>query len=256
MRIVAKAAGVLALIGGILAAIMVIGGPSAHRFGFLDWEPSLGIFALSILLSAITLVLALVGLVFGFFAKPSTGIVSPLLGGVLAAGILVAVSPGVMVLLDDQVPPIHDITTDTENPPEFVDLVPLREKDGASNPPDYAGEDVAEQQRKYYPDIVPMCFRQPLDTVFERAKQTVENCGWSLVAGHKDGGRIEAMETSFWFGFTDDVVIRVRSETPEITRLDIRSKSRVGISDLGVNSRRIRNFRTDFGTEAAVACPS
>ena len=136
-------------------------------------------------------------------------------------------------------PYIHDISTDTENPPEFVDVLPLRAE--APNPPEYAGEDVAAQQRDAYPDIQPLLSALPPAQTFDLALEIAGGKGWEIVAAVPAEGRIEATATTFWFGFKDDVVIRIRPENGG-SRLDIRSKSRVGRSDVGANAKRIRAF--------------
>lgn len=136
-------------------------------------------------------------------------------------------------------PFIHDISTDTENPPQFVDVAPLRA--GAPNPVEYAGEEVAQQQREAYPDIRTLEFPESADATFSRALAVAKEMGWEIVAARADEGRIEATATTLWFGFKDDVVIRVEP-TASGSRLDIRSKSRVGRSDVGANAARIRAF--------------
>lgn len=138
------------------------------------------------------------------------------------------------------VPPIHDISTDLENPPEFVDVAPLRAD--APNPVEHPGREVAEQQSEAYPDLVPIRVAAPRDEVFAAAVAVVEDMGWALVAQAPGEGRIEATDTTFYFGFRDDVVIRLRRER-ELTVIDVRSKSRVGMSDVGTNATRIRSFR-------------
>lgn len=140
-------------------------------------------------------------------------------------------------------PHIHDITTDTADPPEFVAVLPLRAD--APNPPEYAGEEIAVQQRAAYPDIQPL--RLPLAPVqaFERALATADSQGWHIVAAALPEGRIEATATTFWFGFKDDVVIRVTPDNGG-SRIDMRSKSRVGGSDVGANAARIRAFFADL----------
>ena len=138
------------------------------------------------------------------------------------------------------VPPIHDISTDLETPPEFVDIAPLRAD--APNPVEHPGEEVAGQQREAYPDLVPIRVATPREQVFAAAVAVVERAGWELVAQAPGEGRIEATDTTFYFGFKDDVVIRLRREG-ELTVVDVRSKSRVGGSDVGTNAARIRDFR-------------
>jgi uncharacterized protein (DUF1499 family) len=140
-------------------------------------------------------------------------------------------------------PFIHDITTDTEQPPEFVAVVPLRA--GATNPVDYPGEETAAQQREAYPDVRPLVLEQAPGAAFERALDTARGQGWKIVAAVPEEGRIEATATTFWFGFKDDVVIRI-TPLESGTRIDIRSKSRVGRSDVGANAARIRKFLGAF----------
>jgi uncharacterized protein (DUF1499 family) len=136
-------------------------------------------------------------------------------------------------------PFIHDVTTDTNNPPAFVAVRPLRAD--APNPPEYAGEEVARLQREGYPDIKPLHTDQPREKVYEDALQTAREQGWDIVAAVPEDGRIEATDTTTWFGFKDDVVIRVASDG-DGSRVDIRSKSRVGGSDVGANAERIRGY--------------
>jgi len=141
------------------------------------------------------------------------------------------------------VPPIHDITTDIQNPPEFVAMERLRAD--APNPPEYAGEETAEQQREAYPDIQPITISAPVQEVIDEIVMIVSDRGWKLVSINRQDGRIEATEKLAWFGFKDDVVFRV-TETDEGTRVDMRSKSRIGRSDVGVNADRISQFLSDL----------
>lgn len=141
--------------------------------------------------------------------------------------------------LTQTVPPIHDITTDTENPPLFSALLEAR-KD-APNPSFYGGPEVAEQQEKAYPDIESLHLPIPPHKAFEKALTVVRDLGWDLVATSPAEGRIEASDTTFWFGFTDDMVIRITPDGKG-SRIDIRSVSRVGKSDVGTNAKRIRRF--------------
>jgi uncharacterized protein (DUF1499 family) len=140
-------------------------------------------------------------------------------------------------------PFIHDITTDTEHPPQFVAVAPLRAD--APNPVEYPGEETAAQQREAYPDIRPLELARSPAEVFDRALETARAQRWEIVAAEPEEGRIEATATTFWFGFKDDVVIRI-TPTASGTRLDIRSKSRVGRSDVGANAERIRRFTSAF----------
>src|SRR6266540_4924844 len=140
-----------------------------------------------------------------------------------------------------RVPAIHDITTDTVHPPTFVALGAART--AAPNGLAYEGATVAAAQQRAYPDLVP--YLSPLSpaTLFAQAEAVARTLGWEIVAAEPQQGRLEATDTSLLFGFTDDIVIRI---TPHArgSQLDIRSMSRVGRSDVGVNAHRIRRFLT------------
>lgn len=157
----------------------------------------------------------------------------------LVIGLAFAYVPWQWKQTAESVPYIHDITTDTDNPPDFVAAATLR-KEG-DHPITYDGPEAAIQQREGYPDLVPLVTQTPKDQVFEAAKATLIAMGLKLSDADPASGRIEATQKSFWYGFTDDVVVRV-AESPEGTRVDVRSKSRVGRSDLGQNAKRIRTF--------------
>jgi uncharacterized protein (DUF1499 family) len=139
-----------------------------------------------------------------------------------------------------RVPPIHDITTNIGNPPRFVAVVPLRAS--APNPPDYLGGETAELQRQFYPDIMTQVYVQAPGDVYAAATDVISDMGWEMVDANLNEGRIEATDTTRWFGFKDDVVIRLQAGPAQSTVMDMRSKSRVGRSDIGVNANRIRTF--------------
>ena len=121
------------------------------------------------------------------------------------------------------------ITTDTEKPPQF------------KRPLSYGGPQVAEQQRKAYPDIQPAVLAAGPEAAFARALAAAQAMGWDIVDAQPKEGRIEATATTFWFGFKDDVVVRI---TPLAagSRIDVRSKSRVGRGDTGTNAQRVRAY--------------
>lgn len=142
------------------------------------------------------------------------------------------------------VPPIHDISTDTIDPPTFVAVLPLRQD--ARNSVEYGGEAIAEQQRRAYPDLQPLRLAMPPESAFEVALNSARSMGWEIVTAQPEQGRIEATATTLWFGFKDDVAIRVRADGNG-SRVDVRSLSRVGQSDLGANARRIRAYLARLG---------
>ncbi len=144
------------------------------------------------------------------------------------------------------IPPIHDISTDVNNPPRFVDVLPLRVD--AANTTDYGNypnmtpQRLGELTREAYPDLVTRRIDMSPAQVFERALEAVERLGWDLVAAVPDDGRIEATDTTFWFRFKDDVVIRIQPSGDGGSLVDARSTSRVGLGDVGTNARRLRAF--------------
>lgn len=159
---------------------------------------------------------------------------------IYAAMALVAVGmPVSMMSKASAVPPIHDITTDVTNPPEFVAIAPLRE--GAPNPVSYEGGDVTKQQLEAYPEIKTQLLPQSINEVYIAAERTIDVLGWERVTEGALPNTLEATDTTTWFGFKDDVVVRLTVQNDD-TLVDVRSKSRVGKSDLGKNAQRIDAF--------------
>ena len=137
-----------------------------------------------------------------------------------------------------QVPMIHDISTDRDNPPAPVALLARRGAD--ANPLDYSAA-VATAQAAAYPDIQPLYLSGEPQQALVRAQQAARALGWQVVDVDAAAGRLEATDTTFWFGFVDDIVVRVVAEG-ERSRVDVRSVSRVGKGDVGKNAARIRAF--------------
>lgn len=185
-------------------------------------------------------------IIFAIVTRPSAGRLT-LLSIAAVTGLIAFYLPYAQYQTAQSVPPIHDISTDLENPPEFVAIAPLRAD--APNPVDYAGEETAVQQREAYPELRPTQFALPAADVFVEALAVVEQSGWELVDSVQNAGdesaRIEATATTKWFGFKDDVVIRI-VENDNGSVLDIRSKSRVGRSDVGMNAKRINAFLSEL----------
>src|SRR5699024_9660647 len=142
----------------------------------------------------------------------------------------------------NQFPPIHDITTDTQHPPSFKNIVALRAD--AANDTAYGGPEVAQIQHKHYPDIQTLVVDADYEEAFDRALQAAKKRPWEkIVTSNRQVGLIEASDKLPWFGFIDDIVIRVDSTTNEgQTKIDVRSVSRIGKGDIGVNAQRIRDY--------------
>ena len=143
-------------------------------------------------------------------------------------------------LVARSVPPIHDISTDLANPPGFPALADVRRLSGAN--PLERTKAVTAAQLAGYPGLVGLTLDVPAAQAFDRALKAVKTEGWSVAVAEPDQGHIEATATTALFGFRDDVSIRVERIGPKRSRIDMRSVSRQGVSDLGTNAARIRRF--------------
>ena len=160
------------------------------------------------------------------------------------------------------VPAIHDVSTDLADPPAFQTLT-LR-ADNLDNIPGADDKDMrglTPQQRwalvhqKAYGDIRSVRSNDPVPVVIAKAERLAKARGWDIAISLLEEGHLEATETSAFFRFKDDVVLRVRpSETGEGSIVDMRSVSRVGVSDLGMNAKRVRAFLADL-TGTVTAAP-
>jgi len=232
-------------IGAGLALVnLLVAGMTPLVSLYLD-VPGLPAFQVFYFAVQLGMVLALVGLLFAIITAflgqaPAwkRGLVILLLGLSPMGAVLVTLGPTSMLS-----PMIHDITTDTTDPPEFVEARKLR-KDW-ENSLDYGGEKVASRQLSAYPDIKPVFTRQNREEALTEATRVVKDLRWEFTNVDYEEGIIEAYDTSRIFGFVDDIVIRVRSHD-DGSRVDIRSVSRLGISDLGKNAERIRQFIKTF----------
>ncbi|OYQ27114.1 hypothetical protein CHU93_11440 [Sandarakinorhabdus cyanobacteriorum] len=210
----------------LAAALLVLLAGPLLNFGLVNWQAALGLFAGAAVPAGIGGLFCLARLI-----RRRGGVVTVIAA---AAGIAAATIPMAIVLMAADKPVINDISTDTANPPEFVALTADR-RGADANPPEYNPAFAPEQSRAY-PQIRPLDLPLPRDKAFRLALAACK--GWEIIASDADAGRIEAVARVPWWGFRDDIVIRL-TEVPGGTRVDIRSKSRVGTSDLGVNARRI-----------------
>jgi uncharacterized protein (DUF1499 family) len=131
-------------------------------------------------------------------------------------------------------PYINDITTDPDQPPSFIPARPYQAH-------------FAELQRIGYPELRPLELAAPPAQAFARALDALRAMDLEIVAADESAGRIEAVATTRWFGFKDDVAVRI-APLGAGSRIDVRSKSRVGRSDLGTNAKRIQEFLTRVAT--------
>lgn len=233
----------LAVIGVVVAVAALL----AARAGIMLPLAAMGAYAAASLLLLLAAIFAAIGLLrsggtAGTASRNATWLA-------LLVGLAVTVGNGLTLARGMKAPPIHDITTDTTNPPAFVAILPLRRLD-ARNAADYAGPAVAAVQEKAFPDIRPLVVPQPVEAVFAAARAVVTDRGWTLVDASLPDGRIEATAETPWMHFKDDVVIRIRQEA-DGTRVDMRSTSRVGKGDLGVNAARVRDFLASLKSRLA-----
>lgn len=234
-----KAVTPVLLLALLAALLLLIAGPGT-RFELWDFRTGFGLMRWAVYLGGAAAVLSIVLLLVPRLRRAAAGrLVAALVIGLLAAGI-----PLNGVRIARSVPPIHDISTDTERPPAFVAVLPLRA--GAPNPAEHAGAELAKTQREAYPDLASHRLDLAPGAAFERAAQAARDMGWDIVDTDAASGRIEATDTTFWFGFKDDVVVRVEPDGSG-SRIDVRSVSRVGMSDVGANARRIRAYLARIG---------
>ncbi|KFI22108.1 DUF1499 domain-containing protein [Nitrosococcus oceani] len=244
----------VALLGitiAFLSALAAVSSGFGHRLGAWHFTTGFLILRWASFGALAAIVLSLWG---AFRTRPQRkrrGFWHALLG--LALSLALVSIPLYWLLMARSVPPIHDITTDTDNPPAFSALLPVRAE--APNPSYYGGPSIAAQQQKAYPDIKPLYLSLNPKTILDEALAIARGLGWKVIAVEsretaKGGIRLEATDTTLWFGFSDDVVVRI---TPfdDGSRVDVRSVSRVGRSDVGTNARRIRAFLAALKERAA-----
>lgn len=207
-------------------------------------------------LSILSGVFGLISLILAFVVTPRKGLVAGVIGlliGGFALGKLAATKNAVYV----ELPFIHDVTTDTQDPPVFGTVVMgERAKVKGVNTTDYAGKMapvfkdekpageklVSVLQTKAFPEIRPLVLSDPKDVVFGEALATAKSMGWDIKEEDLAAGRIDATDTTFWYGFEDDITIRLRDGKGGGTIVDVRSISRIGGSDLGKNAERVKAF--------------
>ena len=218
-----------------LSAFLLVALPGPlYKYGVVDLGTAFTGFKFGVFAGIAALILLVLQILF----KRKTVTLGSTIMALLLSTIAIAI-PLSMLNKGKSVPPIHDISTDLVNPPEFVAIAPLRAD--APNPVEYAGVEVATQQRAAYPELQTLNYTQSKSELVEATKQAIDHLGWQLVNIDADQGIIEATDRTMWFGFKDDVIVRITDNGSE-RLVDIRSKSRVGGSDLGKNAERIHDF--------------
>ena len=218
-----------------LSAFLLVALPGPlYKYGVVDLGTAFTGFKFGVFAGIATLILLVLQILF----KRKTVTLGSTIMALLLSTIAIAI-PLSMLNKGKSVPPIHDISTDLVNPPEFVAIAPLRAD--APNPVEYAGVEAATQQRAAYPELQTLNYPQSKSELVEATKQAIDHLGWQLVNIDADQGIIEATDRTMWFGFKDDVVVRI-TDNGSRRLVDIRSKSRVEGSNLGKNAERIHGF--------------
>ena len=264
----------IALIVSLLSVVWFAIAALGSKWGFWHWSFGLGTMTVGlgqyVVFGAAGLAISalLIGLLTPGRVKPTILGIGALLVSVLLAGRLVGLGAGAA-----SVPSIHDIQTDWADPVVLsqtmmsargADSNPVRYGEEAiyrdANHPRFGGkliadiqeaaecashdEDVCEDSEtpKPYKPLEPLLIAAPRAQVFEAASRIATQRGWEIVTSDAGAGILEATHTSGWWGFKDDVAIRIREAEGNTTRIDMRSISRVGGSDLGANARRVSAF--------------
>ncbi|MBP19246.1 MAG: DUF1499 domain-containing protein [Pseudomonadales bacterium] len=228
-----------------LSVFLLVSGPMGYKTGITALIPSLMSLlvavaaAMLVFLASVILVIVAIK---GDLVKDRNLI---LIAMVICVVPIVAMLP--QILKARSVPPIHDISTDTRSPPQFDAVIALRED--AANSLDYQYEGsvakLAEETLGAYPELKPLQTPLSVAEAVERSVEVLTNQGLEIVNSNNESGIVEATATTFWFGFKDDLVVRVVSDGSG-SKIDVRSVSRVGQSDIGANAERIARFLDAF----------
>ena len=225
---------ILVLLMSLAAFLLVTLPGPLYRSGLVELGTAFAGFKYAVITGVAALILLIVQMLFKRQTVTFTSAAVAIVFSLIA--ILI---PLRMMSTANSVPAIHDISTDIMTPPEFVAIAPLRAD--APNPTNYAGLETAKKQREAYPELQTLQYSQPKSELVAAVEQAANNLGWQLVNTNASAGVIEATDSTMWFGFKDDIVVRVLDQGGE-RLVDIRSKSRMGKSDLGKNAERISGF--------------
>lgn len=219
---------------GRLSVLAVLIGPLLAHFELVRPLTGFAVFGVGLLCAVLCLLLGLIALLIGpAGSRSATG------GGMLPAVVVV------LAVLSASgartgIPRINDITTDTANPPAFVHAATLPENVGRDMA--YPGESFAQQQREGYGEIEAVQVALPADETFRRVAAAARSMdGWVITREDSADRAVEGYATSGIFRFKDDFVVVVRDDNGQSV-VHMRSKSRDGQGDVGVNAQRIRTF--------------
>ncbi len=244
-RLVTWAALLLA-VGAVVAALVAAIGSATEIWGFRPALQSLRYFFWAAVAGA---GLGLVGLILA--RRRAKLLLANLVALVVALGFVLYL--GNLVRTAKSVPAIHDVATDLDDLPQFARL--KVRPDNLEKIPDEGKPELkalpAEERwkavhRAHYGDLRTIRLATPPAETVRRAAALARERGWDVVTADEAAGRVEATETSRFFRFKDDVVVRVRPAPGGGSLVDMRSISRVGGSDVGMNAKRVRAFLADL----------
>ncbi len=226
----------------ILAVVALLGFPVAvigFRLGIFPFSTSFSLMGATAILAAAVFFL---GMVLSFVKRSDAQVAKSARTAAMIA-LLPVIGLGTQAITGKSVPPIHNISTDTVNPPAFDKVVDLRTE--GHNPLAYDTAKLADAQMAAYPNVKTLTTELSEQEAHARAKAVVESMGLELVNSDVDKGIIEATQTTAIWGFKDDMVVRITT-LDGATAVDVRSVSRIGVSDLGANAKRIEKFLAKF----------
>jgi hypothetical protein len=233
----ASAAPIISLIAGALALVGLVFG----HFGIVSPMAGFQTFLAGTLLGGLfSVVLSLVGLFLSRGGRDVVGRNRALIGLAVGLGLLIVVLAAAST--GGSAPPINDISTDLEDPPSFADASLVSDSSGRD-----AGRDMSYPAEfkpivlEGYPDLEPLRLAAAPSAAYAAAVATAESMGWEIVARDPGRGRFDAQSVSSLFRFVDDITVRVQPDGSG-SRIDMRSKSRDGRSDMGANAKRIRAY--------------
>ena len=240
----------------IILPLFLMAAALGTKFGLWSWQAGLGAVGLGgLILIGLTALVSIISIVLILHSGSKLGMVSAVFGLVVALGFTGLFAPVVMGAGDH---PIHDMSTDTQDPPAFSDAVLAARAQSDSNPlNDYAtplgqteqfkgaeaplsGKTTSDIVAENYPELEPLTLGDDTDpdAAVNALQLAMADMGFSNIRFNPEAGTVEGVAETFWFGFKDDVVARVSEG-----QIDFRSVSRVGQSDLGANAKRIMKLR-------------
>lgn len=240
---------------GLFSVALVVVALGAHRFGPMPTLTAFNLVLVAFIGAVVTLTLGLASSIL-IWRQGCAGALRVTAGMVMALGLLAW--PLAFLGAYRTLPAINDLSTDTQSPPKFVELLKLR---GPGTNTSTYPVTFAKLQAQAYPDIKPMFIDRPVEETFEIAREAVFRQKMNIVreqAPESDGGKpgtIEAVDRTAIFGLYDDIALRVDGDTTR-SRIDLRSASRFGRHDLGRNAERMRRLMREIVARLEATIPS